>query len=128
MQEDKTRSQKGSTKEERGGGGGGSHKHLFAGAISGGIASAILQPFDVIKTRIQQGEPGRGGGGGGGGANPRARVPRLVYDIVKKEKGGGVGQLWMGLVPTLYRTVPGVGLYFYSLNLFRDELLKTKQK
>ena len=91
-------------------------RHLFAGALSGGTASVLLQPLDVIKTRMQRREVG-------GGFSKRNSIPFIVQRVVRHE---GVAALWSGLVPTLYRTIPGVGLYFYSLNFFRKEWTKYK--
>ncbi|KPV77325.1 uncharacterized protein RHOBADRAFT_33504 [Rhodotorula graminis WP1] len=79
--------------------------HLASGAVSGAASVFMLQPLDLIKTRVQQ-DP----------APPRARIWTTAKDVVRND---GVRGLWRGTVPTLYRNVPGVSLYFLSLSRLR---------
>eukprot|EP00123_Amoebidium_parasiticum_P009704 comp19654_c0_seq2/m.23264 comp19654_c0_seq2/g.23264 ORF comp19654_c0_seq2/g.23264 comp19654_c0_seq2/m.23264 type:complete len:223 (-) comp19654_c0_seq2:699-1367(-) len=83
--------------------------HLMAGACSGLITSVTLQPFDVVKTRLQQ--------------TPSAERLRLIPCVVGIVKDEGVYALWKATVPSIYRTVPGVGLYFVSLNSLKNIVL-----
>ena len=69
---------------------------LVAGCASAGLTTLLLQPLDLVKTRLQE---DRG-----------ARVATEVRAIVAE---GGVRALWTGVTPSLWRTVPGVGLYFW---------------
>ena len=69
---------------------------LVAGCASAGLTTLLLQPLDLVKTRLQE---DRG-----------ARVATVVRAIVAE---GGVRALWTGVTPSLWRTVPGVGLYFW---------------
>ena len=66
-----------------------------AGALSGTCSTVILQPFDLIKTRIQQ--------------SPNTSLYQAAKVIVKTE---GISGFWTGVTPSLWRTVPGIGLYF----------------
>lgn len=68
--------------------------HLLSGATSGLASAVILQPLDLVKTRLQQGAASSGKGKRG------ARLGMLVRGIVKDE---GVGALWRGTVPTVVR-------------------------
>ncbi|KAI0772553.1 solute carrier family 25 member 38 [Trametes elegans] len=90
-------------------------QHLLSGALSGFASTIILQPFDLLKTRIQQPDH----------LNKLKHAPlhpqstlifRTASDIVKSK---GVLGLWRGTTATLLRNVPGVALYFTGLNQFR---------
>ncbi|GAA6004771.1 hypothetical protein JCM11491_002223 [Sporobolomyces phaffii] len=89
--------------------------HLASGAVSGAASVLILQPLDLIKTRIQQ---------------PQSHVPASSRAPVSVPPGiwattrrvvaqDGLTGLWRGTTPTLYRNVPGVSMYFLTLSKFR---------
>ncbi|KAJ2752143.1 hypothetical protein GGI19_004025 [Coemansia pectinata] len=83
---------------------GGSIVHLGAGALSGMTSCVLLQPFDLLKTRVQQSHM-QGTG--------RGSVLQVLRTVVQSE---GVRGLWRGTIPTLLRNAPGTSLYFYFLN------------
>ncbi|CAK9780611.1 mitochondrial carrier [Cutaneotrichosporon oleaginosum] len=84
--------------------------HLTSGALSGLTSAVCLQPLDLLKTRLQQGNTvGR----------KRHRLGAVVRQVVRDD---GVTGLWRGTVPTVARNVPGVALYFYMLSAIRHEL------
>jgi len=76
-------------------------KAFMAGSFSGTCSTVLLQPLDLVKTKMQK-NPAR-----------RTSVVHITRDILGTE---GVSGLWRGLKPALARTVPGVGLYFASLH------------
>ncbi|KAJ2611772.1 hypothetical protein H4S08_002994 [Coemansia sp. RSA 1365] len=82
----------------------GSIVHLGAGALSGVTSCVLLQPFDLVKTRLQQ----QGSGGRGISA-----ITKTVQNIIMTDGARG---LWRGTVPSLIRNAPGTSLYFYFLN------------
>jgi len=83
-------------------------QHLISGAVSGFASSVCLQPFDLLKTRVQQGD---------GSLSPDARKPlRIAANIVRTN--GPLG-LWRGTTATVLRNVPGVAVYFTGLNYVR---------
>ncbi|TIA89451.1 hypothetical protein E3P99_02078 [Wallemia hederae] len=92
--------------------------------VSGFAAAVALQPFDVIKTRLQQVE---GHNESISRRNLRSLVKSTrVYDITKgiiREEG--LRGLWRGTSPTLWRNVPGVALYFTSLQSLRSYMIGT---
>ncbi|KAF8590273.1 solute carrier family 25 member 38 [Ramaria rubella] len=90
-------------------------QHLASGALSGFTSAICLQPFDLLKTRMQQGDgvPRHNSGPGIAG------VTRNVIAI------DGVLGLWRGTLPTLARNVPGVALYFSTLHQARAAMAKT---
>ncbi|KAI8324531.1 mitochondrial carrier [Martensiomyces pterosporus] len=93
----------------------GSIVHLGAGALSGVTSCVLLQPFDLLKTRMQQSHtqlaaaPGKG----------------TVQTVLAEE---GVRGLWRGTVPTLVRNAPGTSLYFYFLNHTKALCLATERR
>ncbi|KAJ1807804.1 hypothetical protein LPJ56_004840 [Coemansia sp. RSA 2599] len=90
--------------------GSGSIVHLGAGALSGVTSCVLLQPFDLLKTRIQQTQTH----GTAAAALPgKGSVLRAARTVVA---GDGVLGLWRGTVPSLIRNAPGTSIYFYFLN------------
>jgi len=81
-------------------------RSFAAGAVSGTVSSILLQPLDMIKTRQQ--------------TVTRLSLTRHASLILRNE---GALAFWKGLVPTLARTVPGVGLYFSTLGSLQKHLL-----
>lgn len=86
-------------------------QHLVSGAMSGLASSLALQPLDLLKTRLQRGDRGKG-----------------ISGIVGIAKGviadNGLLGLWRGTTPTVARSVPGVAIYFYALQSVRARLAK----
>ncbi|THV00541.1 solute carrier family 25 member 38 [Dendrothele bispora CBS 962.96] len=92
---------------------------MTSGAVSGLAATLVLQPFDLVKTRIQQ-----------GGIHPTSgafsTVPPALYtqptvlqtarDIIYEN---GVKGLWRGTSASLIRNVPGMALYLTTVTQLR---------
>lgn len=91
-------------------------QHLLSGAVSGFASSISLQPLDLLKTRLQQGD------GSSRGARHAGSILSIAREIVREK---GVFGLWRGTSATLLRNVPGVALYFTSLNHVRTVLATT---
>jgi len=91
--------------------------HLIAGASSGFASAIVLQPFDLMKTRLQQVD-GRSTGPGFG------RMMGIARRIVEEHGWQG---LWRGTHATLLRNVPGVAVYFYGLQGIRVQMTKMPQ-
>ncbi|CAG8657550.1 12291_t:CDS:2, partial [Funneliformis mosseae] len=86
--------------------------HLTAGAISGLTSCVLLQPFDLVKTRLQQQRQQRVKS-----VTPlNSTIMQTVKNIVKNESITG---LWRGTIPTIFRNVPGSALYFFTLSEIR---------
>ncbi|THH05490.1 hypothetical protein EW145_g4765 [Phellinidium pouzarii] len=84
-------------------------QHLLSGGLSGLASTIFLQPFDLLKTRLQQRD-------GRLGIRQRASVLRVAREVITAD---GVLGLWRGTVPSLFRNVPGVALYMTSLTQAR---------
>jgi solute carrier family 25 protein 38 len=85
--------------------------HLLAGSSASFFTTVLFQPLDVVKTKKQQllfnkAVPGI--------ANTKYTTMIGTMKTVVKEEG--TKGLWKGTAPSVYRTVPGVGLYFVVLN------------
>ncbi|KAF6033417.1 SLC25A38 [Bugula neritina] len=86
-------------------------KSFVAGSLSGTCSTLILQPLDLVKTRLQRDKTLHGGRSQG--------VLNIYRNVVKNE---GVFALWKGLTPALLRCVPGLGLYFCTLTALQSNL------
>lgn len=87
-------------------------KAFLAGSLSGTCSTILFQPLDLLKTQMQR--------------DLRPRTPSmlgLTINILKKENMAG---LWRGLVPSLARTVPGVGIYFSTMHLIKGKICHGK--
>ncbi|ORZ33829.1 mitochondrial carrier domain-containing protein [Catenaria anguillulae PL171] len=89
--------------------------HLTAGALSGLASCVLLQPFDVVKTRLQQ-RPAGLDAAPTGLSKRLVQLRSIVSDIVRER---GVPGLWRGTTPTVLRNVPGSAFYFFFLHHLR---------
>jgi len=80
-------------------------KAFLAGSFSGTCSTLLLQPLDLIKTKMQK-------------ETTRRSLWGITREVVRNEQLSG---LWRGLKPSLARTVPGVGIYFASLHGIRSK-------
>ncbi|CAK5265378.1 unnamed protein product [Mycena citricolor] len=87
-------------------------QQLFSGALSGFASSVFLQPFDLLKTRMQQGD---------GAVHTRNTIAQTAKQVVASN---GVSGLWRGTNATLLRNVPGVALYMTSLTQLRARMAR----
>ncbi|KND01197.1 uncharacterized protein SPPG_04287 [Spizellomyces punctatus DAOM BR117] len=111
------------------------HLHLLGGAVSGLAACVLLQPLDLVKTRLQQELHHRRT------LISNAALTKLhdgtifkdltlwstARDVIRKDSVWG---LWRGTWPTVIRNVPGSALYFVTLDKMRHGLrsLRTREK
>lgn len=78
--------------------------------LGSGVASAvILQPLDLLKTRVQQ--------------SGNSTLAECIRDMRKSPSL--ISSLWRGTVPSALRTGFGSALYFTSLNTIRQQVAKT---
>lgn len=80
-------------------------KAFLAGSLSGTCSTLLFQPLDLVKTRVQQHS----------GAS-RVSLVRVITNVVSQESLRG---LWRGVMPSMVKTVPGVGLYFSSMHYMK---------
>ena len=78
----------------------------MAGAVAGLASCLLLQPLDVLKTRLQESRS----------SDP---ATRRLFGIVHLTKMDGIASFWRGLAPTIIRNVPGTALYFALLSHLR---------
>ncbi|KAI8094788.1 solute carrier family 25 member 38 [Thamnidium elegans] len=103
--------------------------HLVGGALSGMTACVMLQPLDLIKTRLQQQRQDhlaflKEAKSKGLLVSPqKSNIYSTVKDIVSNN---GYSGLWRGTVPTIMRNVPGSALYFFALSEVRMILANTR--
>ncbi|XP_068219545.1 mitochondrial glycine transporter-like [Palaemon carinicauda] len=80
-------------------------KSFVAGSFSGTCSTILFQPLDLVKTRLQTTIAIPSGGSAG--------MLATVGKVIQNERIFG---LWKGVTPSIFRCVPGVGLYFSSLH------------
>lgn len=85
-------------------------KSFLAGSFSGSCSTVLFQPLDLVKTRLQTSLL-RG--------NSPSGMVTVIWSVIKDESPRA---LWKGVVPSLTRVVPGVGLHFSALHVFRTSL------
>ena len=78
--------------------------HFLAGLASGVSSGVLLQPADLLKTRVQQ-------------TRSSALLPVLRTILASPQP---ITSLWRGTVPSALRTGFGSALYFTSLNTLRQ--------
>jgi len=85
-------------------------KSFLAGSFSGTCSTVLFQPLDLVKTRLQS--PVAIGQAPSG-------IASIVTNVIRTEKLIG---LWRGMVPSISRTVPGVGMYFSALHWLKSSV------
>ncbi|ODV68552.1 solute carrier family 25 member 38 [Hyphopichia burtonii NRRL Y-1933] len=86
--------------------------HLISGGIAGLISATTLQPFDLLKTRLQQQQQQEIG--------YRTTISKELKKLTQ------VKDLWRGALPSTLRTSIGAGLYFTILSQSRSYLSSIK--
>jgi len=87
--------------------------HLLSGALSGLASCVALQPFDLLKTRLQQEHITASA------HKAPSNIYRISADLVARD---GVLGLWRGTSPTILRNVPGIAAYFFGLAQLRNAM------
>ncbi|KAK9234867.1 mitochondrial carrier domain-containing protein [Lipomyces kononenkoae] len=96
------------------------YQHILSGFVSGFASAVLLQPFDLLKTRIQQ--------------SPTSTLRSswqelLLADISRTQYTRDsalnvLRKLWRGTLPSVIRTSVGSGLYFSTLHSLRSYVQK----
>jgi len=87
-------------------------KAFVAGSLSGTCSTVLFQPLDLVKTRIQQ-QRLLPAGAASAAAPSAGGMVSVARHVLATEHVTG---LWRGILPSVTRTVPGVGIYFASLH------------
>ncbi|KAI4256888.1 MAG: hypothetical protein LQ352_001888 [Teloschistes flavicans] len=83
--------------------------HFVAGLSTGVLSASLLQPADLLKTRVQQ-----------------ARSTSLLHTFRDITRGpNSFRQLWRGTLPSVIRTGFGSALYFSTLNALRQHVARS---
>jgi len=80
---------------------------IVGGTCSGFICTILFQPLDLLKTRMQMKHVSS------------FRGVRALLSSKALQDGAIVKAWWVGLQPSLYRTIPGVACYFVTLSQLR---------
>lgn len=83
--------------------------HFVAGLSTGILSASLLQPADLLKTRVQQ--------------SGSVSLLRTFQGIIRGPNS--LKQLWRGTLPSVIRTGFGSALYFSTLNALRQHVAKS---
>ncbi|KAH8808413.1 solute carrier family 25 member 38 [Xylogone sp. PMI_703] len=83
--------------------------HFVAGLGSGVLSAIILQPADLLKTRVQQ--------------SGSSSLTATIREIAKSPNV--IRSFWRGTVPSVLRTGLGSAIYFTSLNTLRQNVARS---
>ncbi|KIL83953.1 hypothetical protein FAVG1_12765 [Fusarium avenaceum] len=86
-----------------------SARHFVSGLGSGVTSAVLLQPLDLLKTRVQQ--------------SRSSSLGATIRDL--RKSSSLVQSLWRGTVPSALRTGFGSALYFTTLNAIRQHAHQT---
>ncbi|ESZ91077.1 solute carrier family 25 member 38 [Sclerotinia borealis F-4128] len=86
-----------------------SYFHFIAGLGSGILSAVLLQPADLLKTRLQQSNHGS------------------LYSTIRElsQSPNSILSFWRGTVPSALRTGFGSAIYFTSLNALRQNVARS---
>ncbi|XP_026750691.1 mitochondrial glycine transporter B-like isoform X1 [Galleria mellonella] len=98
-------------------------KAFLAGSFSGTFSTILFQPLDLVKTRLQNPSQNVFTATVNGRIQPG--MINIFTNIIRQEHVIG---LWRGMVPSVARCVPGVGLYFSSLHWLKVKIGKTRNQ
>ncbi|XP_073448907.1 mitochondrial glycine transporter isoform X1 [Aquarana catesbeiana] len=91
-------------------------KAFLCGSLSGTCSTLLFQPLDLVKTRLQTQQISSPGN--------RVGMFQLFLKVIRNENLFG---LWKGLSPSVLRCIPGVGIYFSTLYLLKQQLFSGKE-
>jgi len=101
-------------------------KAFLAGSFSGTCSTVLFQPLDLVKTRIQNHQQNLNvisnndtPSSAVTTLNKKPGMFQIARHVLATERLPG---LWRGIMPSITRTVPGVGLYFGSLHWLKSGL------
>jgi len=96
-------------------------KAFLAGSFSGTCSTVLFQPLDLVKTRIQNHQTSVSNTSSTASSavtvTQKPGMFQIVRHVLATERLPG---LWRGILPSITRTVPGVGLYFGSLHWLKS--------
>lgn len=103
-------------------------KSVLSGAISGCLTAIIFQPFEYVKTKLQQPSHAK-----------LKNVERSLQSIIRQTLIGKIegvekirlsnlAKFWTGLSPSLIRSVPVAGIYFGCIDTFKNSQFLSNSK
>ncbi|XP_072276270.1 mitochondrial glycine transporter [Pyxicephalus adspersus] len=91
-------------------------KAFVCGSLSGTCSTLLFQPLDLVKTRLQTQQLSSHGN--------RVGMCQLFLKVIRNENLLG---LWKGVSPSFLRCIPGVGIYFSTLYLLKQQIFSGKE-
>ncbi|KAJ1852578.1 Carrier protein, mitochondrial [Coemansia sp. RSA 1722] len=81
---------------------------LLAGCLARTTAVTAISPLELVRTRMQ--------------SSASHNLATVMHGISRDIRSGGVGTLWRGLVPTLWRDVPFSALYWFGFERWKENV------
>ncbi|KAJ1961742.1 Carrier protein, mitochondrial [Dipsacomyces acuminosporus] len=81
---------------------------LLAGCIARTAAATVISPLELVRTRMQ--------------SSATHDLKTVMQGISADISRGGLGTLWRGLVPTLWRDVPFSAIYWFGYERWRENV------
>jgi len=81
-------------------------RQFFAGCTAGVVASSLLTPLEVVKTRLQS------------STATRMRLDRLLSHVMRTE---GLAGLWRGVGINVLGVAPARAVHFSAYNFFKTQ-------
>ncbi|KAF8351087.1 solute carrier family 25 member 38 [Amanita rubescens] len=91
-------------------------QQLVSGSLSGLASTVFLQPFDLLKTRLQQGSTI---------CTRSAKIHAIIQTTKTVFRTDGLRGLWRGTEASLARNVPGFAMYMTGLTQLRISMAKS---
>ncbi|KAJ2864683.1 Carrier protein, mitochondrial, partial [Coemansia asiatica] len=81
---------------------------LLAGCLARTTAATTISPLELVRTRMQ--------------SSATHDLATVMHGISRDIRSGGIGSLWRGLVPTLWRDVPFSALYWFGFERWKENV------
>lgn len=98
---------------------------LVAGSLSSAFTTIVYQPLELLKTQIQLRATITPESNSRLNHNVIGRATKSATKLVREHS---LSYLWRGMGASLVRSVPGVGIYYASLNLLQSNISDEKHK
>ncbi|KAJ9073316.1 Carrier protein, mitochondrial [Entomophthora muscae] len=87
---------------------------LLAGALARSLSATVISPIELFRTRLQSAGKGQ-------------TFQDIAQGVSQMVRSQGIGSLWKGLTPTLWRDVPFSAVYWMGYEAIKAELIEASE-